>query len=645
MNKLLFLMAIAALLTACGGDDGDTCTPQCEGKVCGTDGCGDGLCGECGAGQVCLAGGCLNCDLEEMCKGRQCGPSGCGQDCGACGDGQVCNPQSQLCIDTPDPCEPVCQTLGFECGPDGCGGDCGSCPEETFCKPGYYLCEGQCLPDCAAGTECGPDNCGGECGQCAEGEICDAGACLAGNMLPDEDYRILFGYQGRIPGVNDSEHDLFIVKPDRQNPINHDEIGPQALTTFALDSASDCQLILAEDEEGKPTEYGPCSCNFGCVVDRSLQWIAVSVKKPTATGFTFQLGRFDDQLHVAMVKGIFMKEIVDFKFAGNYLYYTRSSYCDGAHCQYQFSRVQLEPIGQTEDLFVFPPENDPDWPNHSNYKGHFHVSQDGTTLVILGTTIRSNRIYMWKAGNLHELDYICNNIVNDDCIGAGSEYTDTDPVAISPDNSKIAAFTIAEKDLRLRVYDTNTLQQKYLNLFSVASGTYFADVCKQLNSATWEFQNVTGTPRFSADGTSLYFISNTECNQSAPNSKAHTNLLMMDIDSVGDGTPFEQSDIVNITNNPRVNAPENIVIDAFDLSPGGKSIIFTGTPQYKLVADPADPKFDPLPEDSSRAYKDSEIWLIGANGAGRTQLTDDNKFSAKSPLGLDASVTLFYNTP
>jgi hypothetical protein len=641
MRIWLVALLTAFALGACGGDD--ECKPLCDGVTCGDDGCG-GSCGECGDGTICLEGGCLACDAKANCLGRQCGPDGCGGSCGACSSEQVCDWQSQLCMDKPDNCESACAPFGLECGPDGCGGDCGECPLDTLCTQGTYLCQGKCDPVCE-GLECGPDGCGGLCGQCESGEICDAGVCLLDSRLPEDDFRVMWGYQGRIPGVNDNEHDLFMVNPDRSNPLVPGEIGPQALTGFSLKNATDCQLIMAEDGEGNVTEYGPCSCNFGCVVDRALKWIAVSIKKPGGDGFTFQLGRFDAQLNVAMVKGIFLKEIIDFKFAGNYLYYTRQHYCDGAHCQYQFYRVQLEPVGQTEELFIFPPESDPDWPNHSNYKGHFKVSQDGQVLVILGTTIRSTRIYMWKAGNLHELDYICNSIVNGECIGAGSEYTDTDPVAISPDNSKIAAFTVAERDLRLRLYDTNTLEQKYLNLFSVASGTYFADICKQLLSPVWEFKNVIGDPRFSPDGNSLYFIANNDCAVVSSTSKPHTNLLMMDLGVVGDGTPFAPDDFINITNNPPDSGPDNQLLEAFDISPSGKTIVFTASPRYEFVGPQDEPIMQPLQDDSKRALRDFEVWLIGTTGAGKMQLTDTSTFAAKSPMALDANVTSSFNNP
>lgn len=107
------------------GDDTTTCTPACDGKVCG--------------------------------------PDGCGGTCGTCEPGVPCN--NGVCECTPD-------CAGKECGPDGCGGSCGECPEGGTCDMG--IC---CVPDCD-GKECGPDGCGGSCGACDGGFNCDAGMCV-----------------------------------------------------------------------------------------------------------------------------------------------------------------------------------------------------------------------------------------------------------------------------------------------------------------------------------------------------------------------------------------------------------------------------------------------------------------------------------
>jgi len=137
----------------------DCCIPDCEGKVCGSDGCG-GSCGGCDPGWSCnTAGTCINC--VPNCLGLTCGADGCGGVCGVC-------PVTWFCIDPGicTDCLPECE--GKQCGPDGCGSTCGSCGANTFCDGA--ICT-DCLPDCE-GKQCGTDGCGGTCGNCAGNASC-----------------------------------------------------------------------------------------------------------------------------------------------------------------------------------------------------------------------------------------------------------------------------------------------------------------------------------------------------------------------------------------------------------------------------------------------------------------------------------------
>ncbi|MGM0576403.1 MAG: hypothetical protein ACQEXJ_11790 [Myxococcota bacterium] len=91
------------------GADGACCDPACDGLECGPDGCG-GTCGTCGdlstcadglcacdfeacegaccaEGEVCDAGACC----QPSCDGRSCGSDGCGGSCGTCPDGFGCD--------------------------------------------------------------------------------------------------------------------------------------------------------------------------------------------------------------------------------------------------------------------------------------------------------------------------------------------------------------------------------------------------------------------------------------------------------------------------------------------------------------------------------------------------------------------------
>ena len=154
------------------GDGQEPCTPQCQGKECGDDGCG-GECGTCPVAaplckdNVCAVAGCV-----PDCEGKECGADGCDGECGVCPEAAP-HCTNHMCA--VEECFPDCE--GKECGNDGCGGKCGDCPAVApFCQ-GYVCTVEECEPDCAD-KECGDDGCGGACGFCAGDAVCQDFHCL-----------------------------------------------------------------------------------------------------------------------------------------------------------------------------------------------------------------------------------------------------------------------------------------------------------------------------------------------------------------------------------------------------------------------------------------------------------------------------------
>jgi hypothetical protein len=92
--KIIALICLPLLILGCGDDD-NGCTPDCDGKVCGDDGCGGTCAPGCGTGETCNAQGL--CDAcQPDCAGKVCGDDGCGGQCQpGCGAGQTCNAQGQ----------------------------------------------------------------------------------------------------------------------------------------------------------------------------------------------------------------------------------------------------------------------------------------------------------------------------------------------------------------------------------------------------------------------------------------------------------------------------------------------------------------------------------------------------------------------
>ena len=182
------------------------CLSDCVGKECGDNGCG-GTCGSCPPGKACVDHACT-CPFVECegfccaegalcvhgtccvpnCEGKECGGDGCGNTCGECPALQICVGEKcsclfeqcedaccaaeELCFED-ECCHPYC--VGKECGGDGCGGSCGECTDLQIC-----VGEKCCAPDCT-GRVCGDsDGCVGFCGEvasCDDGNTCTVDLC------------------------------------------------------------------------------------------------------------------------------------------------------------------------------------------------------------------------------------------------------------------------------------------------------------------------------------------------------------------------------------------------------------------------------------------------------------------------------------
>jgi hypothetical protein len=159
--------------------DTDTgCEPRtCDdlGAKCGNpnNGCGGKLaCGKCTLPETCGGGDTpYVCGCTPQCQARECGPDGCGGSCGKCTVPETCGGggATYQCGCTPD-------CYGKECGNNGCGGVCGSCVLPETCSGGGMAWQCGCTPDCTD-RECGDDGCGGSCGPCEYFESCDEGTC------------------------------------------------------------------------------------------------------------------------------------------------------------------------------------------------------------------------------------------------------------------------------------------------------------------------------------------------------------------------------------------------------------------------------------------------------------------------------------
>lgn len=431
-----------------------------------------------------------------------------------------------------------------------------------------------------------------------------AGGSDLGTDVPERplelDFHVVYTRLGRIAGDNLNQSDIWMMRADGGEP--------RSLTEFFT---------------GEDASY---NCHHSCVLDRGLTWLAVAQGPPDAEGFfTFDMGRFNAQQQVSIIKGAPLEDVVDLHFGPDYLYYTKLFRQEGPSRQYEVWRVDLARPAERQVISYFPPD---DVLEDSTYAGRFFVNPSGRELVFLNPTIRSQALYVWRDGALDQIDYICPLLNNGVCQGAGSEYSDTDPVAISPDGRYVALFVVAGGDLRVRLYDLqdpSTVPYKVLAQVPLGQ-TYYAGICNALEP--WQYAEVTGTPRFSPDGASIYFVGlNDPERPGCTMEKPQTDILRIDVATILAPRTLEPSDLVNVTRVPRTEGPEQIVISEFDLSPDGTVVVFAGTPSFQANGEPIVPT-------SSRHENDQEIWVQGTDGASRRQVTNETKWRASAPVAL-----------
>jgi hypothetical protein len=137
------------------------CKPKADGTACGVcDECQSGACvSRCATGESCLANG--GCCVPD-CAGKECGSDGCGESCGTCTGGQTC--QSGTCVNPPPFCAGKNSCLdNANCG-DGTPCHCLITEEtgEPFCGVLLGSLNANCAVDCLPSETCvDVSDCGG----------------------------------------------------------------------------------------------------------------------------------------------------------------------------------------------------------------------------------------------------------------------------------------------------------------------------------------------------------------------------------------------------------------------------------------------------------------------------------------------------
>lgn len=372
---------------------------------------------------------------------------------------------------------------------------------------------------------------------------------------------------------------------------------------------------------------GGLSCTYGCYFSRDLKWMMVAKGNADATGhYTYLLGSVNDQLSVFVdpAKLGELKDVKHLAFANNYLFYSQKANCLGTGaCQYDIHR--RGPLGEAsiEDVVLtrMAPDNDPDVEeNDTAYNGFFRVSDDASTLLFLTPTIRSQRVWVWRNGNLSQLDYICPNWDGSKCVGTGSQYHDNDPAALSIDGKQVVMFNIVSRWLRARHYEVGTENPStFSNMVEVPDGkNYLQNACAVLGPG--QHAEVKFDPQFSADGKKVWFVGYSKCG--AATDKAWSDVMSIDVARIGE--QLGPNDWVNWTQQPRTNTAKNKVIQGFSISPERK--VFVLSASASLSSQGA-----LLSDGDQRHRADTELYTMPVGGGVMTPITNENAWHAELP--------------
>jgi Tol biopolymer transport system component len=107
-----------------------------------------------------------------------------------------------------------------------------------------------------------------------------------------------------------------------------------------------------------------------------------------------------------------------------------------------------------------------------------------------------------------------------------------------------------------------------------------------------------------------------------------SNIYRVDMTDVGDLTPIDEGELVNLTNNPEGDIPDNKVISTFTLSPDGKRILFSATPNLGQNYRPFTGTND------ARPMSDTELYKMSVCGGEAEQITNDVAYAAFRPRTL-----------
>lgn len=387
-------------------------------------------------------------------------------------------------------------------------------------------------------------------------------------------------------------------------------------------------IIDIEDATGLGNLASPLNCTIGCLIARDLTSMAVRTAV-TGQGFATELGRLEPGLAYTPLAASSLEDVTDIHLVEGGIVHSEIASCMGASCQYLLTHTDLT-SGLETPLVTYPSASEMAL---STYQGHFVSGGDGSKVLMLNTTTTSSTVSLWAAGTgLVQLDFLCKFGTAGNCQGTGSEYSDQDPLALSPDGKYAVFFSFQNSNQEVRLYDLESPGTRYTTLLAtVSEGAYLEKSCDFGSLKSWQWQRVVGTPRFTPDGKEVVFITETHCANpdGSIDKKPLRNIVRVKMETLLAGGVAVETDFFNVTKNPGGDVVANLVVTGMDVTPDGATIVFTASPKEGQLG--------PLSDTGFRQLNDRELFRVRLDGTQLEQVTDDLGWLAESPQVVPAA--------
>lgn len=438
----------------------------------------------------------------------------------------------------------------------------------------------------------------------------------------DEDFRIV---ATRHPPLSQRQIETLILDPREQD---------WSRPVVSIDG------LLGEDTD----------CSQGCLIGKDFNWLAVN--QPTSPGSAEPPGialasidHSESGLGVKFLEIDPLQNVRHLAFHGSNLYWSRKrdncdADTDNLKTCWDFLRMNLATPDIAELLFTFPTKA---ILATSQASGYFTLGEDGTTIVLQSPT--TNSLSFWVARKDGSDKYslsrvgkaICHQTdANGRCTGS-TDFTDQEPVAVSPDGrSLVAAVIVDDRRLSLLHFDLGfpgppleERQPDELILMGVPDfqqdynlNGYRATACYNRAGKPWRYTGVLSPIRFTSrdDDSEVLLVGQSDCkvNPQGPN-KVWTNVAALPLKTLAAGQADREA-IRFVTDFPEGYKAANVSIQnrTMDLSPSGEYVVFVGT--AFLGSDG-----QAIKDDQEKHVTDFEIWATRLDGTREpTQVTGDD---------------------